>query len=141
MLSASLNITFLSLSINLSVADIIGNMQKAGKTGIVAVRDASGLKPICDVSWDDNEAAVVCRELGYKSGKSQCCSRLSWFTRNLNASPRVAYSGFECRGTESRLVDCKHTVVTTCPQRHLASVICYTQVAKLVPMGKERYIW
>ena len=31
---------------------------------------------VCDTGFDDVDAKVVCRNLGYKDGKAQCCSGL-----------------------------------------------------------------
>ncbi|XP_041374983.1 LOW QUALITY PROTEIN: deleted in malignant brain tumors 1 protein-like [Gigantopelta aegis] len=113
---------------------IIGSLQDSSQSGAVVIRDAAGWKPVCDVSWDDSEAAVVCRELGYRSGKSACCSRLSRITYNPYMYPRVAYSKFQCQGTEKTLLGCKHAVIRQCENRHLASVACYTQPIKDVDM-------
>ena len=35
-----------------------------------------GWTSVCDVGFDDVDAKIVCKSLGYKDGKAQCCSAL-----------------------------------------------------------------
>ena len=37
---------------------------------------ATGWTSVCDVGFEDIDAKVVCKSLGYKDGKAQCCSAL-----------------------------------------------------------------
>ena len=59
---------------------------------------------ICDDGWDDNDATVVCRELGFLNGIA---------TRPLfifNSGP-VWLRQVECLGNESKLSQCPHNGV------------------------------
>ena len=40
-------------------------------------KHGDGWSQICDSGWDDNDARVVCRELGFKDGKALCCNQVS----------------------------------------------------------------
>ena len=56
---------------------------------------------VCDDGWDDSEADVVCRQLGFGS---------SGTTRHLqvSGSEQVVPPNFTCSGNESMLLNCSH---------------------------------
>ena len=56
---------------------------------------------VCDDSWDSNDTAVVCRQLGYSSGESR--SR-AYFGRG---SGPIWMDNVECGGSESSLDQCR----------------------------------
>ena len=56
---------------------------------------------VCDDSWDDADAAVVCRMLGYSGGVQMH----SGFTTGAG---KIWLDEVECEGTESDLAQCKH---------------------------------
>ena len=54
-------------------------------------KHGDGWSQICDSGWDDNDACVVCRELGFKDGKALCCNQVS-----------LHYERGMCRGVNDR---------------------------------------
>ena len=58
---------------------------------------------VCDDDWDDADAAVVCRSLGYSGGTAFA---KSYFGRG---SGRIWISKVKCLGTESELGQCPHS--------------------------------
>jgi len=76
---------------------------------------------ICDSGWDDIDAAVVCRELGYVNGTA---------TRQAQFGPGsgpVWLNQVGCVGRESKLSHCKHNGagnVGSCSHTQDAGVIC-----------------
>ncbi|XP_062608301.1 deleted in malignant brain tumors 1 protein-like [Saccostrea cucullata] len=76
---------------------------------------------VCDHSWDDNDARVVCRSLGY-SGKSTA-RKAAYFGRGTGPIWR---SHVYCQGTEPSIFDCKHAgyKVTHCNHGEDAGIIC-----------------
>ena len=39
---------------------------------------------VCDTGFDDVDAKIICRNIGYKDGKAQCCSSLGQKLVNYN---------------------------------------------------------
>ncbi|XP_052276945.1 deleted in malignant brain tumors 1 protein-like isoform X3 [Dreissena polymorpha] len=103
-------------------------LKSRGRTdvGTVEIRTDDGWVEVCDQDWDPMEAHVVCREMGYTSGFSQCCSILG--VDQSMTGPNKAYTQFACKGMETNLLDCPHvTLKTKCAPEHRASAICYHQ--------------
>ena len=59
---------------------------------------------VCDDRFDDVDAGVACRELGFSDGTFQPISRTS-IPRGVGA---IALDDLGCLGTEARLFDCPH---------------------------------
>ncbi|KAL8583915.1 hypothetical protein ACOMHN_009668 [Nucella lapillus] len=99
---------------------------KEGNTGPVNLTYVGTEGRICSDNWDDVDARVVCRELGYPDGQAYLHYRSTWF-RNAYSGPFWA-SNFTCSGSESRLQDCPHTgvgQVTECVKEHMAGALCF----------------
>ena len=79
---------------------------------------------ICDDGWDDIDATVVCRELGYLYGIATRRARFG------SGTDPVWLSQVGCLGAESKLSHCIHTGagnVGSCSRTQDASgVICFT---------------
>ena len=52
---------------------------------------------VCDDGWDDNDATVVCKQLGYVSGTAYCCA--NWGA----SSGQIWLDDVGCTGSESAL--------------------------------------
>ena len=77
---------------------------------------------VCDDGWDDTDAGVVCRQLGY--GISGTAIRSAFFGQGLG--PILLYS-VTCSGSESTLASCGHlgvNVTRSCSHRKDAGVRC-----------------
>ena len=89
--------------------------------GAVQVRDASTdtYRLVCSDEFDDTDATVVCRELGYAYGISMCCSS---FGKQRYA---IGIADVQCTGQEPTLLNCPHSLtVSSCPSKQYASVVC-----------------
>ena len=59
---------------------------------------------VCDYNWDQRDAIVVCRQLGYPYGELEIFYN-SYFGEGTG---EVWMSDVRCTGTEERLSDCAH---------------------------------
>ena len=57
---------------------------------------------ICDDGWDDNEASVVCRQLGFGTSGKVKQFQIS------GSGEIITTSNFMCSGNEPRLLHCSH---------------------------------
>ena len=57
---------------------------------------------ICDDDWDDKDARVVCRQLGYTGGTALTDAAYGMGTG------KIVLDDVDCSGTESTLVNCIH---------------------------------
>jgi len=77
-------------------------------------------KPICDYSWDDRDARVVCSMLGYGTAGSYA-SRDSKYGKISN---KAYWNHFFCEGTEKYLGMCQHRNYSRSCPNDVAGVIC-----------------
>merc|ERR1712130_401609 len=84
-----------------------------------------GGKPICDDSWSNNSAAVICRELGWETG---------WATKESHFGPVHAdfvLTNVQCNVQDRRLSACSNTTTPTalasCGMQEGAGVLCSSQ--------------
>ena len=81
---------------------------------------------VCDDLWDDRDAAVACRQLGYQGGTAILRS----FRRFGEGTGPIYLDNVECRGDESRLIDCPRTGLArtignhNCIYQEVAGAIC-----------------
>ena len=78
---------------------------------------------ICNAYWDDREARVVCRQLGYESETAMALP-----SYHVHGTGPIHKAHLTCEGNETNLIEC--TSVTSYPThfcRHSddAGVICY----------------
>ncbi|KAL3892091.1 hypothetical protein ACJMK2_004328 [Sinanodonta woodiana] len=92
---------------------------------------------ICDDSWDNNDAAVVCRMLGYSTigASAVCCAGFG-----SNANLGIFLDDVMCTGTESSIYDCSHNAWYShnCGHSEDAGVRCGCSIVRLVG-GHNRY--
>lgn len=77
---------------------------------------------LCSELWNDVNADVACRELGFAGGVAAS------FDNDANNIPYLL--SVECAGTETRLKDCQQMEIF-CSTRKLAGVFCYQNESKL----------
>ena len=77
---------------------------------------------ICDDGWDDQDAQVVCRQLGLGTTGTATLG----FSPNASPTVPIWLDNVNCNGLETSLIDCQHNGVGThdCDHRKDAGVIC-----------------
>ena len=70
-------------------------------SGNLFIKNSDGyVGPVCDFNWQNKEARVACKQLGYEDGRATINS-------NYGPVPPVfSMQGISCQGTESKLTDC-----------------------------------
>jgi len=79
-------------------------------------------KPVCDDAWDDTDANVVCKELGFTSGGKATVE--SHFGK-VDLETQSGFDEVDCWGGESSLVNCLHDSDHDCYDGEGAGVVCY----------------
>ena len=84
---------------------------------------------VCDDYWDDLDATVVCRQLGYKSGVARKSGQFG-----LGTGP-IWLDNVNCQGTEKSIADCTHNGfnIQNCNHMEDAGVICSGRYIKGLP--------
>ena len=79
-------------------------------------------KPVCDDDWDDTDASVVCKELGFYEGGY--ATKESHFGR-VDLERQSGWDQVRCSGYESSLTECRHESHDDCGNSEGAGVVCY----------------
>ena len=77
---------------------------------------------VCDDGWDDTDAGVVCRQLGF--GSSGTSTGLASFGQG---SGPILLSSITCSGNEPSITNCAHlglNITSSCSHSEDAGVIC-----------------
>lgn len=108
-----------NMSDNTPVCDQEGGLcltgSKSRHSGNVMIAD----KPVCDDEWGLEEAAVVCRQLGFSG-----VERASLESEFGTVSSTFAMDNVRCVGNETRLTDCRHKSGDDCDGHEAAGVVC-----------------
>lgn len=93
--------------------------------GLVQVYHSKTWGWICDQQWDQNDADVVCRELGYTNA-------LSTYSQLSSKHGNVWMNNVHCVGNETSLFLCRHDGWKRhhCHSSQLAGVVCKTPKGK-----------
>lgn len=98
-----------------------------GVSGKVLIEHKGTTGFVCSDDFDNADAAVVCREMGFKKGRAYTLMSSFPYSRYTKLAPMV--SMLDCIGKEARLKDCKgfslHNV-TLCTW--FAAALCYDDV-------------
>jgi len=86
---------------------------------VMALNRDGEFGPICDDSWDDDDAKVVCGQLGF-----------NWYYRYTNShfggvGNDFAMDNIYCDGTEERVQDCLYDTEDDCSNSEGAGVCCF----------------
>ena len=86
---------------------------------------------VCDDLWDDNDATVICKQLGYNRGSARVSAYFG------EGSGFILLDNVNCSGRESSIFQCKHNIFGEHDCRHHedAGVICEGESSK----GKNPY--
>ncbi|XP_052793656.1 neurotrypsin-like [Mya arenaria] len=102
---------------------------KIHQSGKVTTRHFDNSGFICANGFDDTEATVICKEMGYKGGSAYFHSRhTKYSTVPLLGVPWLA--NIACEGTEKYLGECGKInwgSVGTCDENRLPAVYCYNK--------------
>ena len=114
---------------------IIKDSDNLARKGRVEVYHESVWGGVCDDYWDEKDAGVVCRQLGY-SGAEEALSRLS-----ASAPLNMWLDNVNCSGSEARLEDCESAgwgtyVPNLCNRQEFAGVECKERKKSLL-LGKS----
>merc|ERR1711970_453388 len=93
-------------------------------------------KPVCDDGWDDTDANVVCKELGFTSGGY--ATKESYFGK-VDLERQSGFDEVRCSGRESSLVDCRHESHDDCGDGEGAGVVCYREPGDYEESGDYSY--
>ena len=81
---------------------------------------------VCMQDWDDRDANVTCKELGYAGG-------VAYLHIMKNRKP-ILMRGVKCTGLENSLDDCVHSensdLVTCSFNSNDAGILCYNSTGK-----------
>ena len=88
--------------------------------GVVEVYMDGQWGRVCDNSWDNWDADVVCRQLGFPAAESSTCC--GWYF-GRGSGPSLMTS-VHCEGTEKSLFHCRHTGRNLADCDTSAGVIC-----------------
>jgi len=97
---------------------ICGNIELKGGSEDFEGNVFIGDRPVCDDSWDDHDATVVCRMLGYPGGNHTAKSAYG------SVPDTFIMDDVVCAGTEETLWECGHKTTEDCGVGEGAGVIC-----------------
>ena len=93
--------------------------KEADNYGAVRVWNENRYSLVCADKFDDNDATIVCRQMGYPFGKSICCSAFGI------VEERIEVSDMQCTGSETDITQCVMIRgVNGCASQQYASVVC-----------------
>ena len=87
---------------------------------------------VCDDGWDDTDAGVVCRQLGF--GSSGTAIGSAGFGQGLGS---IWLSSVTCIGSETTLARCGHTgvgITSKCHHNEDAGVRCNSEDGKYIAL-------
>ena len=111
--------------------------QEAIHYGAVQVWTGKRYSLVCSDGFEDADATVVCRRMGYPYGKHLCCSAFGYINKLIEISE------VKCTGNEINIDDCPSTRdLKSCQSQQYASVVCAKKeptVGKFVTRKTKRY--
>ena len=85
---------------------------------------------ICGSEWDDREAHVFCRMLGYQSGNG--------YSGKVNWNIPIVINEIYCNGSEKLLNECEHQISTSsCQWDEYAYASCHMDGFDTLVKGKS----
>ena len=116
MLPCNWMFVFIVEAINTGTLRLVGS--NSPNEGRVQVYIGGQWVRVCDDGWDDSEAGVVCRQLGFgTSGRAK---------QIQTTGSGETISNFKCSGNEARLLQCNHNGmnISDCDNYDDVEVIC-----------------
>ncbi len=94
---------------------------------------------ICNTDWDDRDASVVCKSMGFISGRAVSNGA---FTQTKS---EIKLTGFQCNGHEKALTDCPFTYgPNNCTHQQDAAITCLKGVSEgnvIMGVFLTGYLW
>ena len=112
-------------NIDLSVRLVGGSSLNEGR---VEVNNNGEWGTVCDDGWDDTDAGVVCRQLGFGSSGTAIGSA----SFGQGSGP-ILLSSIACSGIEPSIINCAHlglNITSSCSHSEDSGVICGEQNGK-----------
>lgn len=78
---------------------------------------------ICDQDWDDQDALVVCRQLGYR-GSIRAVSGDDGSAYFSQGTGSIHITKVQCNGQEHDILSCRHSTLPQCDHDKDAGVVC-----------------
>ena len=104
-------------------------------TGRVEVCNNNVWGTVCDDFWDNNDASVACRQLGFSPDGAMAIT-----TGFTNGAGQIWLDNVRCAGTETRLIDCPANPLGShnCVHSEDAGVRCQACKLKKAPFELRR---
>ena len=76
---------------------------------------------MCDDLWDDTDATVICKRLGYSRGSARVSAYFG------EGSGLILLDNVNCGGNEFSIFECRHRIFSEhdCEHHEDAGVVCY----------------
>ena len=96
------------------------------KEGRVEIYWNNQWSTVCDDLWDDNDATVICKQLGYSRGSARVSAYFG------EGSGLILLDNVKCNGGESSIFKCSHRSFGEhdCVHNEDAGVVCYGESSK-----------
>merc|ERR1719326_2435436 len=78
-------------------------------------------QPVCDDYWDNTDATVACRELGFAGGVA-----VDGYTNYGTVPSDFSMDDVRCTGSETTLASCPHITTENCGSTEGAAIQCST---------------
>ena len=97
-----------------------------GKEGRVEIYWNNQWGTVCDDLWDDNDATVICKQLGYSRGSARVSAYFG------EGSGFILLDNVNCNGRESNIFDCSYRRFGEhdCDHEEDAGVVCTGESSK-----------
>ena len=81
---------------------------------------------MCDDFWDDSDATVICKQLGYNTGSSRVSAYFG------EGSGLILLDNVNCYGRESSIFECNHNTFGEhdCEHCEDAGVVCFGESSR-----------
>lgn len=103
--------------------------------GRVEVQRASEWGTVCDDGWDENDAAVVCRELGCGAVKKAISGTA--FGPLTQEDQKIFVQEFQCNGMEESLSQCEREDFFDCSHKEDAGAVCGCEYRSPAPCSTQ----
>ena len=107
------------------------------KEGRVEIYWNNQWSTVCDDLWDDNDATVICKRLGYSRGSARVSAYFG------EGSGLILLDNVNCGVSGSNIFDCNHKFEqSNCLHNEDAGVVCYGEFSQgnLISFSSNNYL-